>query len=414
VKLLRTTEFDNVKLEAMNALSYLTENVQNCADFSREGALNLFLQILRLGEEDSEKAAFEQLHALAQKEEVRSEFRTSGVLQELLKMTGEDQRSQKMGMALLSNLTIDEENMVVVFEHVDKLLSFLSSSDAELQLSAAMIFGNMARNDHHCLKLMDTGCVQPLIEMMSNKDPRIQHLATSAIRNLSIPGDNKRRMVEQGALGPLIQLFTSQNAHVMFAGIGAVKSLMMLPENRHKFVEAGGLEPLIAIKDVLLLDLSAAEKDDEPEKEQKPKDRRVQLEAGRVLVLLSEEAELQDAIVEKDGFGLIAFMVESPYDILHLEATKGIKNLSEKEAHRAALIRAGILEPLVSLITRAETEKLQLATLHLLQSLASDDNCKAALTDTGLLEILDLVSGKEATPKEVVEACQRLKNSLAK
>jgi len=39
-----------------------------------------------------------------------------------------------------------EENMIVIFEHVDKLLTFLSSSDIELQLNAAMIFGNMARN----------------------------------------------------------------------------------------------------------------------------------------------------------------------------------------------------------------------------------------------------------------------------
>jgi len=100
------------------------------------------------------------------------------------------------------------------------------------------------------------------------------------------------------------------------------------------------------------------------------------------------------------------------------------------ENHRAALINAGILEPLVSLITRAETEKLQLATLHLLQFLTSDgttqkyclhivisyisisDKCKAALRETGVVDILELVVAKEATPTAVIEACHRLKGSL--
>lgn len=126
-------------------------------------------------------------------------------------------------------------------------------------------------------------------------------------------------MAEQGALGPLITLLTSQNAHVMFAGIGAIKSLMSLgkantanisitsllliplsfpsvpAENRARFVSEGGLEPLIAIKDAVVLDLSAA--DEDGEKESKPKDRRVQLEAGRVLVLLSEEGTVFSSVV---------------------------------------------------------------------------------------------------------------------
>jgi len=57
-------------------------------------------------------------------------------------------------------------------------------------------------------------------------------------------------------------------------------------ENRAKLAAEGGMEPLIAIKDAIVLDLSSA--DEEPDKD-KPKDRRVQLEAARVLVLLSEE-----------------------------------------------------------------------------------------------------------------------------
>jgi len=186
---------------------------------------------------------------------------------------------------------------------------------------------------------------------------------------------------------------------------------VVLPENRARFVAEGGLEPLIAIKDAIVIDLSGAE-DEQSEKDAKPKDKRVQLEAGRTLVLLSEEADVRDTIVENGGFGLLAIMIESHYDILHLEATKGLKNLSESEGHRAALIHAGILEPLVSLITRAESDKLQMATLHLLLSLASYENCKAALLETGVLEILDLVAGKEQTPKEVVDACNRLSGTL--
>jgi len=245
---------------------------------------------------------------------------------------------------------------------------------------------------------------------MSSKDPRVQHLATSAIRNLSIPAENKRKMVAQGALPPLIKHLTSQNAHVMYAGIGALKSLMMLPENRTKLEAEGGLEPLIALKDAIILDLSSAD-EDQPDKD-KPKDRRVQLEAARVLILLSEEEGLRDSIVEKGGFGLIAFMLDSHFDVLHLEATKGIMNLTEKESHRAAFLQADVLEPLVSLITRAETENLQLATLHLLLSLTSDAKCKSALQETGVVEILNLVVGKESTPAAVTEACGRLKNSL--
>lgn len=99
--------------------------------------------------------------------------------------------------------------------------------------------------------------------------------------------------------------------------------------------------------------------------------------------------------MEKDGFGLLSIMLESHFDVLHLEATKGLKNLSETgehqchpktttwltpklESHRAALLRAGMLEPLVSLITRAESDKLQQATLHLLLCLVADGECVLA------------------------------------
>jgi len=167
---------------------------------------------------------------------------------------------------------------------------------------------------------------------------------------------------------------------------------------------------LIKLKDAIIITAPSADEDKEEgeDDKSKPPDRRVQLEAARVLAMLCEDSDKRDAIIAGEGLGLLCFLLESPFDILHIEATRALTLLAESESGRHAIITT-ILEPLISLISSAESVKARFATLHLLSLLAVDPKCKGTLQQTSLCELLNaLTKGEKEQDKEILQIANHL------
>ncbi|KAL6080452.1 Vacuolar protein 8 [Balamuthia mandrillaris] len=409
--LLKESEDDAVLDEALSALSTLLENVQNAETFLLEGGFDIALSVMsKCEDEDVTKAAAELLLTLATNEETKPLFNRPKYLQLLMEAAHSTNRLvQKASLNCISQLVLHDEIMVNFLQHLETFLNFLSSDDIDIQLNAAMTVGNLARNDEHCRQLAKRGALPPLIQLLSSQDGRVQHLATGAIRNLAILMENKKIMVEEGVLKPLIELLPSTIAHVKFTAILALNSLMRLVENRIKFVEAGGLAPLIEIKDAIIIDAR-----DKQENSAEEKDLRIQLEAGRLLAILTaENGNIQEEIIEKGGLGLLKFLLESSFDILQLEGVQAVNYLSmNNEQHCKMIAESDIFELLLRLVTQAKSEKVQKVVLTTFITFTTYEHCQNILSHSGLKSLLQSIIAEQHISHECLEICKTLLNKL--
>jgi len=336
-------------------------------------------------------------------------FQKGGSLPALLALSrSANSLARSTALKALAQLALNDDVMVGLYENASLLLEFLQSTELDVQLNGAMIIGNLARNDEHCLGLVEAGCVGPLVRLLAVKDPRVQQLVAGALRNLAIPPPNKVKIVNAGALPPLITLLSSTNAHAMFAAIGALKCLMTTAEGRREFMRAGGVGPLCKIKDAIIIDASQA---DHPDGEKKPKDLRIQCEAARTLALLLEDREAVRAVVEHGGLGLLNFLLESGFEILQFEGVKAVRSIVETaDIDLQMLVEAGILDNLVGLVSRAKTDSVKLDDLVVISLLLEHESCKQALQERGLVDALQCVA--QSGSSELSSLGQRLLSKL--
>jgi len=404
--LLDTSEFANVKEEVINAINLLTENKQLATKFISGGGLQKLLSKLQEEEEEVQEAIGKLIVSYASREELRALFSEVDSLKDLLAMAhSDDTVVLKYSIQTISQLALDEENVGFMLKHLDSLVGFLTSPQIEVQVSGAMMVANIARTDENCAALMDSGVLKPLLDLMDSPDAKLQHLVTAGIRNLAIPPVYKKQILDAGIMPTLIKFLTHQNAHVMFSSILTIKSLMAIDETREVFISEGGLEPLVKIKDAIIINPN--------EDKDKPKDRRIQLEAARLLTLLTQTDSYVDSIVELGGIGLLKFLFESHFDILHCEGMEALHRLASNEEHVEEMAKEGVIEPVVSLLTRAEEgSTVPVSVLKLLTILASNERCKEAMVASKAAEILANVAEKNSSNAEMVSLCDELKNKL--
>jgi len=318
------------------------------------------------------------MYALASQESLKKRFIPDGVLTRLLEMShSDDAATRKNSVKILSQLVLNDDIANSVFDEKEHLMALLDVDDLEILISATMIIGNIARSDEHCIRLVDAGVAKPLAEIVRHKDTRLQQLAAGALRNLSLPLENKRKVAVSGVFPGLIACLSSQSAHAMFAAIGAIKTLLLYRDNRPLFVGEEGIPALVRIKDAIIID--ATQPAEENEAAKKPKDLRIQYEAARTLALLTDEEYTHNQIVALQGVGLLNFLFESPFDILHMEGLRALKNLTRKEEHTAQLVKDGLLDSLLHYVTKAKTEEVLLDLLGLLSSLADNEQYREQL-----------------------------------
>ncbi|KAG7251760.1 hypothetical protein CRUP_020277, partial [Coryphaenoides rupestris] len=110
------------------------------------------------------------------------------------------------------------------------VLSWLQSSNTQLQLSGALAIANFARNDSNCVKMLELGVVPHILSMLEQHvdegDVSVQHAGLSALRNLAIPASNKVRMLEDGVTERIKTLLRSDMPPVQFKLLGTLRMMV--------------------------------------------------------------------------------------------------------------------------------------------------------------------------------------------
>ena len=109
-----------------------------------------------------------------------------------------------------------------------KLIEWLESIDEDLQITAVLAMGNVARTDIHCKRMVEQGIHQKLLKILErngNKsgDIRCQHALLSALRNLVIPADNKSLILADGLIDVLYPMLEIPTYPVVFKLLGTLR-----------------------------------------------------------------------------------------------------------------------------------------------------------------------------------------------
>ncbi|XP_018580696.1 rap1 GTPase-GDP dissociation stimulator 1 isoform X3 [Scleropages formosus] len=164
----------------------------------------LATQLGRAQDAERRHVILEVLGSLGESDVLKLQFVESGVPQALLEMIrslqgGSDNHdlcSIKIASNLIVSLLLGDESMQKCFGDgtgavYKDILSWLQSSNTQLQLAGALAIANFARNDNNCVKMLELSVVPHILDLLElhvdEGDVSVQHAALSALRNLAIP-----------------------------------------------------------------------------------------------------------------------------------------------------------------------------------------------------------------------------------
>ncbi|XP_037637406.1 rap1 GTPase-GDP dissociation stimulator 1 isoform X4 [Sebastes umbrosus] len=213
----------------------------------------LTFQLKRAPDAERRHVILEILGSLGESDTLKLQFAESGVPEALSEMIqglqgGSDPHdlcSIKIASNLIVSLLLGDESMQKCFGEGSGLvyqdvLSWLQSSNTQLQLSGALAIANFARNDSNCVKMLDLGVVPHILTLLEQHvnegDVSVQHAGLSALRNLAIPGTdqsktvdistNKVRMLEDGVTERIKTLLRSDMPPVQFKLLGTLRMMV--------------------------------------------------------------------------------------------------------------------------------------------------------------------------------------------
>ena len=130
---------------------------------------------------------------------------------------------------------------------LDLLVGLLKSDDPEVQASACMAIGEVAK-DHENLGVMtDLGVVELLSRLLTTRLDSVRKPLADAIGFAANYGNNRRRFGEEGAVDPLVSYLRppSVNREVHAATAKALKALSEDQENSKRLSNAGVVDYLL-------------------------------------------------------------------------------------------------------------------------------------------------------------------------
>ncbi|KAM4730330.1 rap1 GTPase-GDP dissociation stimulator 1-B isoform 1-T1 [Anableps anableps] len=203
----------------------------------------LILQLKRAPDAERRHVILEILSSLGESDPLKLQFAESGVPEALSLMIQNlqghsdphDLCSVKIASNLIVSLLLGDESMQKCFGEgsgvvYQDILSWLQSSNTQLQLSGALAIANFARNDNNCVKMLDLGVVPHILTLLEQHvdegDVSVQHAGLSALRNLAIPATNKVRMLEDGVTERIKSLLRTDMPPVQFKLLGMLRMMV--------------------------------------------------------------------------------------------------------------------------------------------------------------------------------------------
>ncbi|XP_062375596.1 rap1 GTPase-GDP dissociation stimulator 1 [Sardina pilchardus] len=203
----------------------------------------LTAQLKRAPDAERRHLILEILGSLGESDALKLQFVEAGVPEVLSEMIGglqggsdpHDLCSIKIASNLIVSLLLGDESMQKCFGEgtgsvYKDVLSWLQSSNTQLQLAGALAIANFARNDSNCVKMLELGVVPHILDLMEKHvdegDVSVQHAGLSALRNLAIPASNKVRMLEDGVTERIQTLLRSDMPPVQFKLLGTLRMMV--------------------------------------------------------------------------------------------------------------------------------------------------------------------------------------------
>ncbi|KAG0026996.1 hypothetical protein BGZ81_005955 [Podila clonocystis] len=213
-------------------------------------------------------AAADILRAVASRESAQVAIQNEGTLGPLLDIlqdaetsdegkTEEEKKEddKKLGeikaalVELVVSVTLADANMVPIFnnkEIMERFLSWLGLADREdLQTTAALCLGNVARSDQHCVKLVhEYQAVDPLIHVVRKAtDLKASHAATGVLRNLALAERNREVMGNSGVIQACFPLLKKDNALPLQSNIVGILKRLCTNDGHNAIRVISGREP---------------------------------------------------------------------------------------------------------------------------------------------------------------------------
>ncbi|XP_033957080.1 rap1 GTPase-GDP dissociation stimulator 1-B isoform X1 [Pseudochaenichthys georgianus] len=354
----------------------------------------LTFQLKRAPDAERRHVILEILGALGESDTLKLQFAESGVPEALSEMIrslqgGSDPHdlcSIKIASNLIVSLLLGDESMQKCFGEgsgvvYQDVLSWLQSSNTQLQLSGALAIANFARNDSNCVKMLDLGVVPHILTLLEQHvdegDVSVQHAGLSALRNLAIPATNKVRMLEDGVTERIKSLLRSDMPPVQFKLLGTLRMM----------VDGHEEAALVLGRDAVLLTrvMEWCEAKDHAG---------VRGESSRLLAALirhSRSAEVVHAVAKADGVRHLISMATSEHVIMQNEAlvslaiASAIDIESMKEAFRDSELLTMLKEMLEDPVGAIE---VKFSALGLICSLANSSVMKEELHSVNMKESL--------------------------
>ncbi|XP_068597213.1 rap1 GTPase-GDP dissociation stimulator 1 [Brachionichthys hirsutus] len=354
----------------------------------------LTFQLKRAPDAERRHVILEILGSLGESDALKLQFAESGVPEALSKMIwglqgGSDPHdlcSIKIASNLIVSLLLGDESMQQCFGEGSgvvyrDVLSWLQSSNAQLQLSGALAIANFARNDSNCVKMLDLGVVPHILALLEQHvdegDVSVQHAGLSALRNLAIPETNKVRMLEDGVTERIKGLLRSDMPPVQFKLLGTLRMM----------VDGQERAALVLGRDAVLLAriMEWCEAKDHAG---------VRGEASRLLAALirhSRSPEVVGAVAKAAGVQHLISMATSEHVIMQNEAlvALAIATAIDIESMKDPLREAELLPMLKKMLEDpVGAVEVKFSALGLICSLANSSVMKDELTSVNIKESL--------------------------
>ncbi|XP_037637402.1 rap1 GTPase-GDP dissociation stimulator 1 isoform X1 [Sebastes umbrosus] len=364
----------------------------------------LTFQLKRAPDAERRHVILEILGSLGESDTLKLQFAESGVPEALSEMIqglqgGSDPHdlcSIKIASNLIVSLLLGDESMQKCFGEGSGLvyqdvLSWLQSSNTQLQLSGALAIANFARNDSNCVKMLDLGVVPHILTLLEQHvnegDVSVQHAGLSALRNLAIPGTdqsktvdistNKVRMLEDGVTERIKTLLRSDMPPVQFKLLGTLRMM----------VDGQEEAALVLGRDAVLLArvMEWCEAKDHAG---------VRGEASRLLAALirhSRSPEVVHAVAKADGIRHLISMATSEHVIMQNEAlvALAIASAIDIESMKDPFGEAELLSMLKKMLEDpVGAVEVKFSALGLICSLANSSVMKVELNSVNMKESL--------------------------
>uniref|UniRef100_H3AK87 Si:dkey-191g9.5 n=1 Tax=Latimeria chalumnae TaxID=7897 RepID=H3AK87_LATCH len=301
----------------------------------------------------------------------------------------EDMCSVKAASDLIVSLLLGaiDESMQKLFADGDGpvyqiILSWLVSSNSQLQLAGALAIANFARNDSNCVRMVELRVVMYLLKLLEqhveNGDVSVQHAALSALRNLAIPVVNKVRMLKDGVAQQIQTLLRSEMPPVQFKLLG---TLRMLIDGQATAAEELGQD--LTLLDRLIQWCDAKEHAG------------VQGEANRLLASLirhSKSQEVVRAVLMAQGVKHLVSMARSEHVIMQNEAliALAIASAIDIEAVEDSFRESELVQTVHKLLEDEITApEVKFNSMGLLCSLLNSGDLKQQIEEKKIKETLE-------------------------